>query len=90
MLSAGECGRGSGREEPGDEQVGGQKETVKGGKFVEGGEEEAGEAQEPQFKIHNLRDPAIYCRPGTSHVLSLDPCRLVLAMDPLPPDVALL
>lgn len=77
-----------GGEEPGDERVGGQRETVKSGKFVEGGEEKAGEAQEPQFKIYNLRDSAIYCRPGTSHVLSLDPYRLVLAMGPLAPDVA--
>lgn len=72
----------------GDERVGGQREAVKSGKFVEGGEEEAGEAQEPQFKIHDLRDPAISSRPGTSHVLSLDPCRRVLAVGPLAPDAA--
>lgn len=36
----------------GDVRVGGQKETVRSGKFVEGGEEKASETQEPQFKIH--------------------------------------
>lgn len=56
MLSAVECGRGSGRKELGDERVGGQRETVRSGKFVEGGEEKASETREPQLKIQNLKD----------------------------------
>lgn len=83
MLSAVECGRGSGRKELGDERVGGQRETVRSGKFVEGGEEKASETREPQLKIQNLKDPAIYSRPGTLHMLSLNPCSLVLALGPL-------
>lgn len=45
-------------------RVGGQR-IREDGKFVEGGEEKASKTQEPQFKIHDLQDPAIYSRPGT-------------------------
>jgi hypothetical protein len=48
LLSAAECGRGSGRKELGDERVGGQRESMRSGKFVKGSEEKASELQ---FKI---------------------------------------
>lgn len=50
MLSAVECGRGSGRKGLGDERVGRQRETVRSGKFVEGSEGEASEIQSPNLK----------------------------------------
>lgn len=50
LLSAVECGRGSGRKGLGDERVGRQRETVRSGKFVEGSEGEASEIQSPNLK----------------------------------------
>lgn len=47
MLSAVECGRGSGRKGLGDERVGGQRETGRSGTFVEGGEEKASDTRAP-------------------------------------------
>lgn len=85
MLSATECGRGSGRKELVDERVGGQRETWR--KFVKGGEGKASEEQEPQFQIHNLKDPAIYSRPGPLQESSLTPCHPALALSLLASDV---
>lgn len=83
MLSAVECGRGSGGKGPGDERVGRQRETVRSGKFVEGFKEKASETQQPQFKIHSFKGSAICSGPRTLHLLSLTPCRAVLALGPL-------
>ena len=63
MLSAVECGRGSGRKELGDERVGRQRETVRSGKFVEGVKKKASETQQPQFKIHSFKGSAIFRGP---------------------------
>lgn len=53
---------------------------------MKGGEGKASEEQEPQFQIHNLKDPAIYSIPGPLQESSLTPCRPVLALSLLASD----
>lgn len=73
LLSAAECGRGSGRKEPGDESRRTKRNREEWKICWRGWNKSKWDTQEAQFKIHNWKDPVIYSRWGTLPILSLNP-----------------